>query len=108
MFELAVKMGSFKTGALGQALGSSQPLITSITGGKNVVQMWQGRSCMNCHTKVHGSNNPSATNPTPQFMLRAEVHWVDGTGFLAAQDNPNSGALRRYWDNFMLQASFRF
>lgn len=45
---------------------------------------------------------------TPQFMLRAEVHWVDGTGFLAAQDNPNSGALRRYWDNFMLQASFRF
>ncbi len=45
---------------------------------------------------------------TPQFMLRAEVHRVDGTGFLAAQDNPNPQALRRYWDNFMLQASFRF
>ena len=45
---------------------------------------------------------------TPQFMLRAEVHRVDGTGFLAAQDNPNPQDLRRYWDNFMLQASFRF
>ena len=45
---------------------------------------------------------------TPQFMLRAEVHRVDGTGFLAVQDNPSVQALRRYWDNFMLQASFRF
>jgi len=45
---------------------------------------------------------------TPQFMLRVEAHRVDGTGFLAAQDNPNPQALRRYWDNFMLQASFRF
>ncbi len=45
---------------------------------------------------------------TPQFMLRAEVHRVDGTGFLAVQDNPDTQALRRYWDNFMLQASFRF
>jgi hypothetical protein len=25
---------------------------------------------MNCHTQVHGSNNPSATNPTPALMLR--------------------------------------
>ena len=38
--------------------------------GKNVVNLWQGRSCMNCHTQVHGSNNPSATNPTPQFLFR--------------------------------------
>lgn len=45
---------------------------------------------------------------TPQFMLRVEVHWVDGTGFLAVQDNPNSQSLRRYWDNYMLQASYRF
>ena len=44
--------------------------ITAMTNGKNVVNMWQGRSCMNCHTQVHGSNNPSATNPTPHFMLR--------------------------------------
>lgn len=45
---------------------------------------------------------------TPQFMLRAEWHRVNGTGFLAVQDNPNPQALRQYWDNFMLQASFRF
>lgn len=50
--------------------GQTAPLITSITGGKNVVNLWQGRSCMNCHTQVHGSNNPSATNPTPQLLLR--------------------------------------
>ena len=45
---------------------------------------------------------------TPQFMLRLEAHRVDGTGFLAVQDNRNSQSLRRYWDNYMLQASFRF
>jgi hypothetical protein len=45
---------------------------------------------------------------TPQFMLRAEAHHVDGTGFLAVQDNPNPQDLRRYWDSFMLLGSFRF
>ena len=44
--------------------------INSNTSGKNVINLWQGRSCMNCHTQVHGSNNPSATNPTPQFLFR--------------------------------------
>jgi DmsE family decaheme c-type cytochrome len=57
-------------GVYTQAPGQTQPLITSTTSGKNVIQLWQGRSCMNCHTKVHGSNNPSATHPTPQLMLR--------------------------------------
>jgi DmsE family decaheme c-type cytochrome len=38
--------------------------------GKGTTNATQGRSCQNCHTEVHGSNNPSATNPTPQFMLR--------------------------------------
>ena len=46
------------------------PAITPITNGKNVVNIWQGRSCTNCHTQVHGSNNPSATNPTPHFLFR--------------------------------------
>lgn len=45
---------------------------------------------------------------TPQFMLRAEVHRVNGSGFLAVQDNPNARDLRQYWDNFMLLGSFRF
>ena len=57
-------------GVYTQAPGQTQPLITSTTSGKNVVQLWQGRSCMNCHTKVHGSNNPSVTNPTPQLLTR--------------------------------------
>ncbi len=46
------------------------PLINSTSSGKNVVNMWQGRSCMNCHTQVHGSNNPAATNPAPHRLLR--------------------------------------
>lgn len=45
------------------AAGQSVPQITSLTEGKNVVNMWQGRSCMNCHTQVHGSNSPSISNP---------------------------------------------
>ena len=50
--------------------GSQGPAVTGTSSGKNVVNLWQGRSCMNCHTQVHGSNNPSATNPTPQYMFR--------------------------------------
>jgi DmsE family decaheme c-type cytochrome len=57
-------------GVYTRAPGQTQPLITNTTSGKNVVQIWQGRSCMNCHTQVHGSNNPSATNPTPQLLTR--------------------------------------
>jgi len=52
------------------APGQLAPAITNITNGKNVVNIWQGRSCMNCHTQVHGSNNPSATNPTPRLFTR--------------------------------------
>jgi DmsE family decaheme c-type cytochrome len=50
--------------------GQVSPAITGSTGGKNVVNIWQGRGCTNCHTQVHGSNNPSATNPTPKFQFR--------------------------------------
>ena len=50
--------------------GQVAPAVGATTGGKNVVNIWQGRSCTNCHTQVHGSNNPSATNPTPQFFFR--------------------------------------
>ena len=48
-------------GAIGvPAVGSS---------GKNTTNLWQGRSCLNCHTQIHGSNNPSRTNSTlPLFM----------------------------------------
>lgn len=50
--------------------GQTAAQISAATSGKNVINLWQGRSCMNCHTQVHGSNNPAATNPTPQFLLR--------------------------------------
>jgi DmsE family decaheme c-type cytochrome len=46
------------------------PVVTANSSGKNVINFWQGRSCLNCHTQVHGTNNPSATNPTPQLQLR--------------------------------------
>lgn len=45
------------------ALGQTAPQVTNMSNGKNVVNLWQGRSCMNCHTQVHGSNSPSITNP---------------------------------------------
>jgi len=39
--------------------------------GKSGVNITQARGCMNCHTQVHGNNNPDASrHPTPQFMLR--------------------------------------
>ena len=52
------------------APGQTAPAIGATTSGKNVVNFWQGRSCTNCHTQVHGSNNPSVTNPTPRFLFR--------------------------------------
>jgi len=42
---------------------------TNSTSGKST-NYYQGRGCLNCHTQVHGTNNPSVTNPTPQFNLR--------------------------------------
>jgi DmsE family decaheme c-type cytochrome len=52
---------------LGRPATASFPTVTS---GKNPINITQGRGCLNCHTEVHGSNNPSVTNPTPQFRLR--------------------------------------
>ena len=56
-----------------QLTGRSQA-ITATTGGKSAIQFTQARGCLNCHTQVHGSNNPASGvplgNPTPQFMLR--------------------------------------
>jgi len=53
-----------------QLLGRQVVPNTVTTTGKNAVNITQGRGCLNCHTEVHGSNNPSTTNPTPQFRLR--------------------------------------
>jgi DmsE family decaheme c-type cytochrome len=57
-----------------RAPGQFQPEVTANSSGLNTVNMWQGRSCLNCHTQVHGSNNPASGlplgNPTPQLMFR--------------------------------------
>lgn len=57
-------------GGVGALAGQSGVGVTGTTSGKNVVNLWQGRSCLNCHTQVHGSNNPSTTNSMPQLMMR--------------------------------------
>ena len=59
-----------QSGVYTLAPGQLAPLITGTSNGKNVVNLWQGRSCMNCHTQVHGSNNPSTTNSTPRLLMR--------------------------------------
>ncbi len=49
--------------------GVGQAQIT----GKSGVNYTQGRGCLNCHTQVHGSNNPDSgvgSRPTPQIMFR--------------------------------------
>jgi DmsE family decaheme c-type cytochrome len=56
------------------APGQFQSAVTPNSNGLNTVNIWQGRSCVNCHTQVHGSNNPASGvplgNPTPQYMFR--------------------------------------
>jgi DmsE family decaheme c-type cytochrome len=59
-------------GQVAQMPGQGQPssIIGPTSSGKNGINYTMARGCVNCHTQVHGSNNPSATNPTPQFMFR--------------------------------------
>jgi len=54
-------------GAVAQLTNQSTPPAVV---GRSGVNITQGRGCVNCHTQVHGSNNPANTNPNPQFNLR--------------------------------------
>jgi len=45
---------------------------------------------------------------TPSFMLRAEYHDIDGTGWLPFVDNPDIFATERHWRLFSILASYRF
>lgn len=47
-------------------------------------------------------------NVTPSFMLRAEYHRVNGTGWLSGLDNPGASAFSQHWNLFAVQASYRF
>jgi predicted CXXCH cytochrome family protein len=49
---------------------SPNPVPPSAITGKQQVLLTQGRSCLNCHTQIHGGNNPAFTAPPSQFMLR--------------------------------------
>jgi DmsE family decaheme c-type cytochrome len=50
--------------------GQGTALLSPLTGGKSGINYTMARGCVNCHTQVHGTNNPSTTNPTPQFNFR--------------------------------------
>ena len=45
---------------------------------------------------------------TPNFMLRAEYQWNDGTWTLSRRENPVPSDLVKDWDMFSLLASYRF
>lgn len=47
-------------------------------------------------------------NITPEFMLRAEYHHVNGTGWLSRLDNPVARDLEQHWDLFAIQGAYRF
>lgn len=55
--------------------GPMQPALTNSTtsgtpGWWSPTVMTQGKSCLNCHTQIHGSNNPSSASPSAQRFFR--------------------------------------
>ncbi|HXZ49835.1 MAG TPA: DmsE family decaheme c-type cytochrome [Usitatibacter sp.] len=53
-----------------QSFGGGSPLLSPTTSGKSGLNYFMARGCTNCHTEVHGTNNPSTANPSPQFNFR--------------------------------------
>ena len=49
-------------------------------------------------------------NITPEFMLRAEYHRVNGTAWLSTLDNPTGGGAgsEQHWNLFSILGSYRF
>ncbi|MDP1928417.1 MAG: hypothetical protein Q8K62_07895 [Thiobacillus sp.] len=45
---------------------------------------------------------------TPNLMLRAEYHHVNGTSWLPGLDNPDIFATEQHWNMGLLQAAYRF
>lgn len=46
--------------------------------------------------------------PDQNWLFRAEWHKVEGTGWLAVQDNPDDAEREEHWNMFLLQATYRF
>lgn len=53
-----------------QASLAGQTTAPSAISWLNSPTFTQGRGCLNCHTQVHGSNNPSSANPASQNLFR--------------------------------------
>jgi hypothetical protein len=47
-------------------------------------------------------------NVTPSFMLSTEYHRVNGTAWLSTLDNPDIAGMKKNWNLFAVQASYRF
>lgn len=47
-------------------------------------------------------------NITPEFMVRAEYHRVNGTAWLSILDNPSISDQAQHWDLFSILGSYRF
>jgi len=47
-------------------------------------------------------------SPSSHWLIRAEYHHVEGTGWLPEQDNPDSSLQEKDWNIFALQATYRF
>lgn len=52
-----------------QLAGQATPPLAS-PGWWNGSAITQGRGCVNCHTQVHGSNNPGSASPGSQYLFR--------------------------------------
>jgi hypothetical protein len=75
-------------------------------------QKWQQRTGGPAHSRFAKDITVGLRwNITPQFMLRAEYHHVNGTGWLSTIDNsPARGdaAPHQHWDLFSILGSYRF
>lgn len=52
------------------SLATGAAAAGSVPGWWNGSVITQGKACLNCHTQIHGSNNPSGMNPAPQRFFR--------------------------------------
>jgi opacity protein-like surface antigen len=46
--------------------------------------------------------------PYPKVLISAEYHYINGTGWIPIQDNPDASNTSQYWNMFLAQFSVRF
>ena len=57
-------------GPIQPALANGSRPASSAAGWWEPTVITQGRSCVNCHSQIHGSNNPNSAAPNPQRLFR--------------------------------------